>query len=170
MPYKDANGLIQACQIRLHANDISSHQKRYCWLSSPLERHGTSSGTPIHYTFVKQKLPPGETVLITEGALKADTVVRFRPNARVIATSGVTCSHSELVKAARPYTALIAFDADYRTNPAVCRQLASLIVLRLNDSKEHEPSTTTNILCWDGPKGIDDALRAKMSGGKISWR
>jgi hypothetical protein len=37
-----------------------------------------------------------------------------------------------------------------------------LIVERLNDSKEHEPSTTTNILCWDGPKGIDDALRANV--------
>ncbi len=47
----------------------------------------------------KQKLPPGETVLITEGALKADTVVRLKPNARAIATSGVTSSHSELVKA-----------------------------------------------------------------------
>ncbi len=121
IPYKDANGLIQACQIRLHANDISSDENRYCWLSSPQERHGTSSGTPIHFTFVKDELAPGETVLITEGALKADTVVRLRPNARVIATSGVTCSHSELVKAARPYSALIAFDADYKTNPAVCR-------------------------------------------------
>lgn len=159
IPYKDANGFIQACQIRLHAKDISSHEKRYCWLSSPLERHGTSSGTPIHFTFVKQKLPPGETVLITEGALKADTVVRFRPNARVIATSGVTCSHSELVQAARPYTALIAFDADYRTNPAVCRQLASLIVQRLNDSREQQLPSTTNVLCWNGPKGIDDAVR-----------
>jgi hypothetical protein len=98
IPYKDANGLIQACQIRLHAKDISSDEKRYCWLSSPKERHGTSSGTLIHFTFVEEKLPPGETVLITEGALKADTVVRFRPNACVIATSGVTCSHSELVK------------------------------------------------------------------------
>jgi len=163
IPYKDANGLIQACQIRLHASDISSHEKRYCWLSSPLERHGTSSGTPIHFTFVKEKLPPGETVIITEGALKADTVVRFRPNARVIATSGVTCSHSELVKAARPYTALIAFDADYRTNPAVCRQLARLIVQRLNDSREQQLRSTTNILCWNGPKGIDDALRENTS-------
>jgi hypothetical protein len=115
VPYKDANGLIQACQIRLHANDISSNEKRYCWLSSPQERRGTSSGTPIHFTFVKEKVPPGETVLITEGALKADTVVRFRPHARVIATSGVTCSHSELVKAARSYTALIAFDAEQET-------------------------------------------------------
>ena len=77
-------------------------------------------GTPIHFTFIQQNLPPGETVLITEGALKADTVVRLKPNARVIATSGVTCSHSELVKAARSYTALIAFDGDYRTNPTVC--------------------------------------------------
>jgi hypothetical protein len=162
IPYKDVSGLIQTCQIRLHANDISSHEKRYCWLSSPLERHGTSSGTPIHFTFVKDELPPGETVLITEGALKADTVVRFRPNARVIATSGVTCSHSELVKAARPYAALIAFDADYRTNPAVCRQLARLIVHPLNDSKEQQLRSTTNILCWNGPKGIDDAVKANV--------
>ena len=162
VPYKDANGLIQACQIRLHAKDISSHEKRYCWLSSLLERHGTSSGTPIHFTFVKDELAPGETVLITEGALKADIVVRFRPNARVIATSGVTCSHSELIKAARPYTALIAFDADYRTNPAVCRQLARLIVQRLNDSREQEIRRTTNVLCWNGAKGIDDAVRANV--------
>jgi hypothetical protein len=161
IPYKDANGLIQACQIRLHANDISFNEKRYCWLSSPQERFGTSSGTPIHFTIVKEKLPPGETVLITEGALKADTVVRFRPNARVIATAGVTCSHSELVEAARPYTALIAFDADYRTNPAVCRQLARLIVQRVNDSREQLRSTT-NVLCWNGPKGIDDAVRANV--------
>jgi hypothetical protein len=162
IPYKDASGLIQACQIRLHTHDISSDENRYCWLSSPQERHGTSSGTPIHFTFVKEKLPPGETVLITEGALKADTVVRFRPNAHVIATSGVTCSHSELVTAARPYNALIAFDADYRTNRAVCRQLARLIVQRLSDSKEQQLRSTTNVLCWNGPKGIDDAVRANV--------
>jgi len=82
IPYKDANGLIQACQIRLHANDISFNEKRYCWLSSPQERFGASSGAPILFSFVKEKLPTGETVLITEGALKAETVVRFRPNAR----------------------------------------------------------------------------------------
>jgi hypothetical protein len=105
----------------------------------------------------------GETVLITEGALKADIVVRFRPNARVIATSGVTCSHSELVKAARPYTALIAFDADHRINPAVCRQFARLIVEREQDSREHESSTITKVVFWNGPKGIDDALRENAS-------
>jgi len=36
---------------------------------------------------VKQKLPPGETVLITEGPLKAENVVRFKPNTCVIGSN-----------------------------------------------------------------------------------
>jgi len=170
IPYKDANGLIQACQIRLHAKDLSNGEKRYRWLSSPLERHGSGSGTPIHFTFAPQKLPPGETVVITEGVLKADTLVRFKPKARVLATSGVSCSHSEIVKAARSYNALIAFDADHRINRAVCRQLARLIVQRDKDSREHGLSVSTKIVFWDGPKGIDDAVRAntKLSALTVS--
>ena len=81
---------------------------------------------------------------------------------RVIATSGVSCSHSEIVEAARPYNALIAFDADHRINPAVCRQLARLIVQRHKDSREQGLSVSTKILFWNGPKGIDDAVRTKM--------
>jgi hypothetical protein len=162
IPYKNKNGLIQACQIRLHANDLSAGEKRYRWLSSPLERRGTSSGTPIHFTFASQRLSAGETVVITEGALKADTLVRFRPKARVIATSGVSCSHNEIVEAARRYNALSAFDADHRIIPAVCRQLARLIVQRHRDSRKHGLSVSTKILFWNGPKGIDDAVRANM--------
>jgi hypothetical protein len=97
IPYRDANGLIQACQIRLHQNDLAPDQKRYCWLASPSEPRGTGSGTPLHFTFAPQKLPAGATVVITEGALKADTLVRFRPKARVIATSGVSCSHYQII-------------------------------------------------------------------------
>lgn len=162
IPYKNKNGLIQACQIRLHANDLSAGEKRYRWLSSPLERRGISSGTPIHFAFAPQRLSGGETVVITEGALKADTLVRFRPKARVIATSGVSCSHNEIVEAARRYNALIAFDADHRINPAVCRQLARLIVQRHRDSTKHGLSVSTKILFWNGPNGIDDAVRANM--------
>jgi hypothetical protein len=168
IPYKDADGLIQACQIRLHANDLSADEKRYRWLSSPLERRGTSSGTPIHLTFATQEVVAGETVIITEGALKADILVRFRSKARVIATSGVSCSHSEIVEAARRYNALIAFDADHRINPAVCRQLARLIVQRHRDSRKHRLSVSTKILFWNGPKGIDDAVRANMKLGALT--
>lgn len=162
IPYRDANGLIQACQIRLHSDDIPPGEKRYRWLASPQEPRGTSSGTPIHFTFRPDEYPAGQTVLITEGGLKADTVAWFRPKARLIATTGVSCSHSAIVEAARPYNALIAFDADHRTNPQVCRQLARLIAQRIDDSRKHGLATTTKIVFWDGPKGIDEAVQQNI--------
>jgi len=159
IPYENAQGLIQACQIRLHQNDIPAGEKKYRWLASPLEPKGTSSGTPIHFTFRPSEYPAGNIVIITEGALKAETLVRFRSKARLIATTGVSCSHAHIIEAARPYNALIAFDADHRTNSAVCRQLARLIAQRSKDSMEHGLATTTKIVFWTGPKGIDEAAQ-----------
>jgi hypothetical protein len=107
-------------------------------------------------------LPPGKTIIITEGALKADVLVSLRPKARVIATSGVSCSHPEIIDAARNYNALIAFDADYKTNPAVARQLARLIAAREQDIAAHHLNTTTRIVTWQRYKGIDDAVLAHV--------
>lgn len=162
IPYRDGQGRIQACQIRLHRNDIPAGQKKYRWLALPLERNGTSSGTPLHFTF-SETLPPGQTVIITEGALKAETVRSLRPRSRLIATSGVSCSHAEIIEAARSYNALIAFDSDYKTNPAVARQLARLIATREQDIAAHHLKTTTRIVIWQRYKGIDDALLANSS-------
>ena len=103
-----------------------------------------------------------KTVIITEGALKAEVLISLRPQARVIATSGVSCSHAEISEAARPYNALIAFDADYKTNPAVARQLARLIAAREQDIAAHQLSTSTSIVCWRRHKGIDDAVLANV--------
>src|SRR4029078_6465501 len=58
IPYRDGKRRIQACQLRFHRNDIPSDEKKYRWLSSRLERNGTSSGTPIHFTFSTGTLPP----------------------------------------------------------------------------------------------------------------
>jgi hypothetical protein len=154
IPYKDAKGLIQACQIRLHVRDIFVGGKKYRWLASPLERRGTSSGTPIHFTFTPEALPAGETVVITEGALKAETLVSFRPKARVIATAGVSCSHDQIIEAARPYNVLIAFDADHRTNSAVCRQLARLIVQRGKIPKNADYLPQPRLLFGMDQKGL----------------
>ncbi len=161
IPYKNAHGLIQACQIRLHQDDIAEGEKKYRWLASPSERYGTSSGTPIHFTF-SPTFSAGATVVLTEGALKGETFVHHRPKARVIATSGVSCSHDQLIEAARAYNALIAFDADHRINPSVCRQLARLIARRFEDSIEHRLTYTTRILFWEGPKGIDEAAQQNV--------
>ena len=160
IPYKDDRGRIQACQLRLHKGDIPEGEKRYRWLASPLERRGCSSGTPIHFTFRPSSLSAGKTVVITEGALKAETLVSLRPQVHAIATSGVSCSHEEIIKAARTYNALIAFDSDHKTNPAVCRQLARLIAAREQDAPSRNRSTTTKIVYWEGYKGIDDAAKA----------
>lgn len=175
IPYQDSEGSIQACQIRLQSQDVPEDGKRYRWLASPQERYGTSSGTPIHFTFRPKHFPPGGTVLFTEGALKAEIFVRFKPNARVIATTGVSCSHSEMVVAGRPYNALIGFDSDRRSNPAVCRQLARLIALRCRDSRQNQLTTRTRIVIWGGPtgpdsapKGIDEAVQQNLRLTAIS--
>jgi hypothetical protein len=158
IPYRDDQGRIQACQLRLHRNDISVGKKKYRWLGGALESRGTSSSTPIHFTFQPETLPSGQTIIITEGALKAETLVSLRPKARVIATSGVNCSHAQIIDAARDYNALIAFDADYKTNPAVARQLARLIAAREQDIAARRLLTNTKIVTWQIYKGIDDAL------------
>ena len=164
IPYKDQHGRIRACQLRLHPLDIpKDNPKKYRWLASPNEPRGTSSGTPIHFAFNPNSLPPSSDVVITEGALKAETLVSLRPDVRAIATSGVNCSHVELVNAASPYSVLIGFDSDYKTNPAVCRQLAWLIASRELDRQSPQLTTTTRILSWNGHKGIDEAAYAKES-------
>ena len=163
IPYRDDQGRIQACQLRLHRNDLPAGEKKYRWLACPFEFRGASSGTPIHFTFKPATLPPGQTVIITEGALKAQTLVSLRPKARVIATSGVSCSHAEIIDAARAYNALIAFDADHKTNPAVARQLARLIAAREQDIAAHQLTTRTKILSWQRCNGIDDAVLANIS-------
>lgn len=162
IPYRDELGRIQACQLRLQRGDVAASEKKYRWLACPFESCGVSSGTPIHFTFKPATLPPGKTVIVTEGALKADTLVSLRPKARVIATSGVSCAHNEVIAAARPYNLLIAFDADYKTNPAVARQLARLLAARGRDIAIHKLSTSTRIISWRGYKGIDDAVLANI--------
>lgn len=162
IPYSDDQGRIQACQLRLHRNDLRTGEKKYRWLACQFESRGTSSGTPIHFTFKPATLAPGQTIIITEGALKAGVLVSFRPNARVIATSGVSCSHAEIIEAARSYSVLIAFDADYKTNPAVARQLARLVAAREQDIAAHQLSTSTRIVTWQRYKGIDDAVLADV--------
>ncbi|MFN2532079.1 MAG: hypothetical protein ABR555_12350, partial [Pyrinomonadaceae bacterium] len=129
-------------------------------LACPFPFRGASSGTPIHFTFKPTTLPPGKTVIITEGALKTEVLVSLKSKACVIATSGVSCSHAEIIDAARNYNALIAFDADYKTNPSLARQLARLISARELDIVIHQLSTSTKIVCWRSYKGIDDAVLA----------
>lgn len=161
IPYRDLEGMIHACQFRRSAQ-LPENQKRYSWLSTPTKRKGVSSGTPVHFTFRDGDRMPGNTVLITEGALKGRAFVKQRRHARVLATSGVSCAHELLIAGARGLRALIGFDADHRRNKNVCYQLARLIAAREQDADIHGLETETRLVVWETTegrrdKGIDDA-------------
>lgn len=164
IPYRDEQGLIQACQLR-----PAGAASDYHWLSTSADRlneepKGTSSGSPIHWT-----APPEETssvkdlpILITEGALKAELFVRLRPPMRAIATAGVGVAHAEIIQALSGRDAVIGFDSDHRQNEQVCRQLGKLVALREMDAEANGLKNTTGVVVWEGPKGIDDAVKANV--------
>lgn len=164
IPFLDSNGLIQACQLKVIGKAKNTPGK-YQWLSSMGRREGCSSGTPLHHEgSVGFRGKTSETVLITEGVLKAATAQHFLQDRYVVANGGVATSHQEIVKVARQKILEIAFDADCFTNPHVARATASLIALRKREQQFLSCDKPTKILAWDSRfKGIDDALIAGAS-------
>ena len=93
IPYRNPAGKIQACQIRFTGKP-AANKKRYPWLSLPAMK-SAGLGTPLHYARWKnfgRKDFSGLPVLVTEGALKADTVAQLRPEYLAVANGGVNCS------------------------------------------------------------------------------
>lgn len=166
IPYRNPAGRIQACQIRF-TGSLAANKKRYVWLSLPASG-GASSGTPLHFagwkSFGRENFF-AKPLLVTEGALKADVVTNLHSNFFAIAGGGVSCSHELIVGASRGQDIYLAFDNDYQDNPAVVRQFARLLKLRLTDNQVNNLTAETKILAWSRrSKGIDDAL---LSGEKL---
>lgn len=157
IPYKDREGFVQACQIRFMCRKLTSGSVRYVWLSTPDKSGGISCGSPLHFASYNA-LSFDKPVLITEGALKAETALSFNIGVNVLASAGVTCSHEEIVAASHHRSLYIAFDTDYHENHHVARAFARLVNLILATGK----STAYNrikILTWNPKyKGFDDAL------------
>lgn len=166
IPYRNPAGKIQACQIRF-TGEIKGHKNRYLWLSFPA-MNSAGSGTPLHFAGWKC-FGRGDffekSLLVTEGALKADVVTNLHSRFFAIANSGVSCAQELIVSISRGKDIYLAFDNDYHENPAVVRQLARLLKLRFIDSRENNLTSETKILSWSRrSKGIDDAL---LSGEKL---
>jgi hypothetical protein len=175
IPYRDRQGMIQACQLRFSG---ARGKSIYTWLSTSednleKEPRGTSSGSPIHFAMRGDKWLPDLPVVITEGALKAEAFVTLRPACRAIATAGVSVAHQAIIEAARGEEAAIAFDSDHRQNAQVCRQLGKLIAERERDARLAGLETKTSVVVWEGAKGIDEAVLQNLSLRVISiseWR
>ncbi|MGE0654094.1 MAG: hypothetical protein AB7P09_00530 [Pyrinomonadaceae bacterium] len=160
IPFVRPDGLIGACQIRF-MRYIPNKSGRYVWLSSLKEKDGCGPGAPLHHA------DPGarsaRSVLVTEGALKAATALRYLPDRYVVGNSGVATSHHEIVETARAQPLEIAFDSDSPTNPHVARALSTLVRLRLSDQAAHEYDEDVRIVTWDRRiKGLDDALLTRV--------
>ncbi|HMS42171.1 MAG TPA: toprim domain-containing protein, partial [Pyrinomonadaceae bacterium] len=156
IPYRNEKGLIEACQLR-YMGDLNT-SLRYVWLSIPDKSDGLSCGSPLH--FAAYRIPLADKpILITEGALKAETVKIFKPNINVIAGGGVNCFHEQIISLSRNCPIILGFDSDYAVNRQVARAFAKLIVSRLVDSLKCKYDFDLNVLTWHKSlKGIDDAL------------
>lgn len=156
IPYRDAKGLIQACQIRLMSKMVEGF--RYVWLSTPEKSDGVSCGSPLHFASYNATLL-AKPVLVTEGALKAETTRIFKTDFDVLANSGVSCSHDEITTMSRFRPLFIVFDNDYQENPHVARSLARLLSSLFLDSVKFQFQPRIKILSWSPKvKGIDDAF------------
>lgn len=97
----------------------------------------------------------------------------LRPACRAIATAGVAVAHQAIIEATRGEEVAIAFDSDHRRNAQVCRQLGKLIAERERDKRLAGLEAETNVVMWDGAKGIDEAVLQNLRLRVISigdWR
>ena len=159
IPYRNSDGMIQACQIRFMKKS-GGNDLRYIWLSTPKKKGSASCGCPLHFVrpLAKSTLSP-KPILVTEGALKAETVQFFCPQFNVVAIGGISSSHSEFIKASRFFPLLIGFDSDFSDNLQVLRQLTRFLCARFSDAKKYCYDPDLKILTWSSKfKGIDDAL------------
>lgn len=166
IPFRSPKGLIQACQIRF-MSDKPINQGRYVWLSLTNKNNGISSGSPLHFASFSHQI--NKPILLTEGALKAATIQKFWNQYDVLANAGVSCSHQEIVTAARFRPLFIGFDNDVYTNVHVLRTFARLLNFIFIDALELKFQPRIYILSWNMKiKGLDDALLQNISITSLS--
>jgi hypothetical protein len=164
VPVLDRQGLIQGLQIR---RDYLRHPKdpRYTWFSSNPDYfpHGTKSGAPVHVQN-PERMSTGRCIII-EGALKAFITAQYLSpdEGGLLAVSGTSCFKENFgaqIKSVWPelHTAIVCFDADWKTKSEVKGALRRLVRSLKSASFE-----SVIVRSWDYSqgKGIDDVLTSE---------
>lgn len=152
IPIKNAVGQIEALQIRAFQG-----QSKYLLVSSSELPDGVSSGAPHHFTG-----QPCQTVIVTEGALKAEVIAEAKRRRNepdyvigLVSVSTFEDSFGANLKRVCPFvqTVQLAFDSDWRTNEKVQAQMK-----RFADSIR-SAGLKLQVLAWESEeKGYDDLL------------
>ncbi|MBX3276434.1 MAG: DUF3854 domain-containing protein [Acidobacteria bacterium] len=155
VPVRNKAGQIEAMQIRRDCGE-----PRYVWFSSAGKPQGVSSGSPLHHAHI-WRISSTQTVILTEGPLKADIIADII-DAATIGAAGVSNFGADIgANLRRRFPALrqclIAFDEDEhdrtRNNVESARKI---LIERLQSA-----GLRCSLLHWNGAKGLDDYLREK---------
>lgn len=156
VPVRDLGGLLRGFQVRL--DNPEEGGPKYPWFSTPHLRRGASSGAPVHVA--RPGRLSSRVVWVTEGPLKA-AIAAERLGAVILGVPGVDCWRAEVVALVRqmdPPLVATAFDADWRTNEAVARQLEAMSAALRDAGFEVAPAE------WppEAGKGLDDVLTGPL--------
>jgi len=149
IPVRNLDGHIVALKVRA---DISGDGPKYTTVSST-KYGGPSPGAPAHVPL--HEGTRGNTVRLTEGELKADVTTALS-GLLTLSTPGVAVWRKALpvLEALQPQRVLLAFDADWRSNPRVAHALGHAAFALAKAGYE------VQIEDWEPAlgKGIDDLL------------
>lgn len=156
VPVRDSQARIVGMQIRLD----DTREGKYKWFSSAGLDGGVSSGSRLHFAkpYLHQ-LKPIETILVTEGALKADCISEIE-HIPVVGLPGINCSELAGVEIREAFpdvpVATLLPDADWQAKPEVHKAAG-----RAARSLERA-GFAVNVRVWDLTigKGFDDCLVA----------
>jgi hypothetical protein len=151
IPVRDLDGHIVALKVRA---DAPGDGPKYSTVSST-KHGGPSPGAPVHVPLSEGLR--GDIVRLTEGELKADVATALS-GLLTLSIPGVTMWRKALpvLQHLQAPQVLLAFDADWRSNPQVARALGQVAFALVTASYAVQVEDWAPAL----GKGIDDLLAA----------
>jgi hypothetical protein len=151
IPVRDLDGHIVALKVRA---DNPGEGPKYTTISSA-KHDGPSPGAQVHVPLFDGV--PGETIRLTEGELKADIATALS-SLLTVSIPGVAMWRKALpvVQAIQATRVLLAFDADWRSNPHVAKALGQAAFALVTAGYAVHVEDWKPVL----GKGIDDLLAA----------
>jgi hypothetical protein len=153
IPYRNREGEIVGLQLRQDRN----RTPKYYWVSSKEFPGGASPGSPLHFA-APHLVGESGSVVITEGALKADIISELGGYG-CVAVAGVNHNIGDQIASALRQTfpdlakVAVALDSDWKTNANV-----KGAVIELATNLDNQRRWQVEVWHWDiaHGKGLDD--------------